>query len=120
MDGQFQNNIKTLPPLKSTRYENILKIYTSENNKYFYNLIQSVFLPENINPEYLFYQQVSYKMAWTTISYNAYKTIDLWWLVCLTNKIFNPVKLPEKGTLLKIIKPQYVSTVLSEIKSALK
>ena len=120
MDGDFQNSINTLPSLRNTRYENIFKLYLTSNNHYYYNLLQSVFLPENINPEYIFYQQVTYKMPWTTISYNAYKTIDLWWLICLTNNIYNPIEIADKGTLLRIIKPQYVSAVLSEIRTALK
>ena len=120
MDGTFQNSLEDLPKLKSTRYENIFKLYSTSYNHYYYNLIQSVFLPDSINPDYIYYQQVTTKMPWTTISYNAYKTIELWWLICLTNKIYNPVEFPDKGTLLKIIKPQYVTNILNEIKTALK
>ncbi len=120
MDGTFQNNLATLPPLRSTRYENIFKLYVNDTGQYYYNLIQSVFLPEKINTDYIYYQQITNKMPWTIVSYNAYKTIDLWWLVCLTNNVYNPVKFPDKGTLIKVIRPQYVTSVLNEIKLALK
>jgi hypothetical protein len=120
MEGSFQNNLKELPGLKNTRYENIFKLYQTKNSQYYYNLIQSIFLPDSINEEYLYYQQVTNKMPWTTVSYNAYKTIDLWWLICLTNKIYNPLDFPIQGTLLKIIKPDYVGSVLNEIRIALK
>lgn len=119
MEGQFQNNIESLPGLKNTRYENIFKLYKN-NSLYYYNLLQSVYLPDNINEEYLYYQQINKRMPWTTVSYNAYKTIDLWWLICLTNKVYNPIKFPEQGTLIKVIKPDYVGSVLNEIRLALK
>jgi hypothetical protein len=120
-NGNFQNKIKALTPLKNTRYENIFKLYkTGDKSQYFYNLLQSIYLPENLNEDFIYYQLVNDKIPWTIISYNAYKTIELWWLICLTNKIYNPVKYPDRGTLLKIIKPIYVNTVLNEIKLSLK
>jgi len=120
MDGDFQNNIENLPLLKNTRYENIFKVYQKDTGQYYYNLLQSIFLPEQLNEDYVYYQQISTKMPWTAVSFNAYKNIDLWWLICLANKIYNPLKYPERGTLIKIIKPQYVSTILAEIRNALK
>ena len=120
-NGNYQNKIKALPSLKNTRYENIFKLYKNENiNQYYYNLLQSIYLPENINDDFIYYQLVNERIPWTIISFNAYKTIDLWWLICLTNKIYNPVKYPDRGTLLKIIKPIYVNTILNEIKLSLK
>ncbi len=120
-NGNFQNKIKALTPLKNTRYENIFKLYkTGDKSQYFYNLLQSIYLPENLNEDFIYYQLVNDKIPWTIISYNAYKTIELWWLICLTNKIYNPIKYPDRGTLLKIIKPIYVNTVLNEIKLSLK
>ena len=59
-------------------------------------------------------------MPWTTVSYNAYKTIHLWWLICMLNKIRNPVKFPERGMIIKIIKPDYVNLVLREIQNSIK
>jgi len=116
MIGKKQNSITELEQLKSTRYSNIFKLYKNESNIYFYNLLQSIYLPENIDDTLVYYQQISTRMPWTSISFNAYKTIDLWWLICLTNKVYNPVKFPENGTVIKIIKPQYVSNILDEIR----
>lgn len=118
--GNYQNKIDNLKPLKATRYENIFKLYTNNDSQYYYNLLQSIYLPENINEEFVYYQLVNESLPWTIISFNAYKTIDLWWLICLTNNIYNPVKFPDKGSLIKIIKPSYVNTVLNEIKLNLK
>ena len=81
-NGNFQNKIKALTPLKNTRYENIFKLYkTGDKSQYFYNLLQSIYLPENLNEDFIYYQLVNDKIPWTIISYNAYKTIELWWLI---------------------------------------
>jgi len=119
MIGTRQNSISDLPQLKTTRYENIFKLYKTGKDQYYYNLLQSVFMPDKIDESLVYYQQITSKAPWTIVSFNAYKTIDLWWLICLTNKIFNPIKFPEAGTVIKIIKPQYVPTILNELKNNL-
>jgi len=120
MEGEFQSQIANLPSLKSFRYENILKLYKTNVDQYYYNLIQSVFLPDKISEDYVYYQLITTKMPWTAVSFNAYKTIELWWLICLTNKVYNPVKFPDENKLIKIIKPQFVSTVINEINNSIK
>jgi len=120
MEGTFQSDIAGLPILKSYRYENIFKLYKTNSDQYYYNLIQSVFLPDKIDEDFVYYQLVTKEMPWTAVSFNAYKTIELWWLICLTNKIYNPIKLPKENQLLKIIKPQYVPNVVNEITEAIK
>jgi len=120
MEGQFQSQLNTLPVLKSYRYENIFKLYKTQNDQYYYNLLQSVVLPDKIDEDYIYYQLVTKKMPWTSVSFNAYKTIELWWLICLANKINNPVMLPEENKLIKLIKPQYVPTVINEITQAVR
>ena len=118
--GQYQNTISALPDLNIYRYEKILKLYQTGNSQYFYNLIQSVFLPDKLDKRALFYITVQQQQPWTTISYNAYKTIELWWLILLTNKIYNPFKLPSTGTVLAIIKLQYIPDILKEINASLQ
>jgi hypothetical protein len=119
MDGQFQNSIIDLPSLNSIRYENIFKLYKNKDNQYYYNLLQSLFLPDNIDETKIYNMLISSRMPWTTVSFNAYKTIELWWLVCLTNQIYNPVDFVKAGSSLKIIKTQYVPGIIYEIKNTL-
>jgi hypothetical protein len=45
--------------------------------------------------------------------------MELWWLICTYNNIQNPVIMPEAGRELKLLKPQLVSYVLSELKNQL-
>ncbi len=56
----------------------------------------------------------------TTLSYNAYGTIDLWWLILIINNITNPIKDLPIGQKIKLIKPQYIEQVLQTIESHLK
>jgi len=55
----------------------------------------------------------------TTLSYNAYGTIDLWWLILIINNITNPIKDLPIGKKIKLIKPQYIEQVLQTIESQL-
>lgn len=119
MSGQFQNLITELTPLRAFRYENIFKLYQTKDGQYFYNILQSLALPDKINNDFIYYMQVTASIPWSVISYNAYKTTELWWLICLINNIINPIKAPSDGTLIKVIKPQYVMKIISEITRAL-
>ena len=118
--GQYQNNIPELADLNIYRYEKIFKLYQTNNNQYFYNLIQSVFLPDKLDKRALFSITVLKQQPWTAVSYNVYKTIELWWLILLTNKLYNPFELPETGSVISIIKPQYIPDILKEINASLQ
>lgn len=114
--GKYQNEIEELARLPTTRYENIFKLYKTDYNQYYYNILNTIQLPENINPAIYYTISVSQKMPWTMISFNEYETMDLWWLICLTNKINNPLNLAEVGQKLKIIKREFIKFILDEIR----
>jgi hypothetical protein len=120
MDGSYQNNIKALPDLNMYRYEKIFKLYKTSDNQYFYNIMQSLFLPDEIDDTVLTYITIKKNEPWTMVSFKVYKTIELWWLILLTNKLYNPFEVPKDGTVIKLIKPEYVSTVLKEINASLQ
>jgi len=115
--GLFRNDINNLLNVSENCYENIFRMYTTNDNQYFYNLLNNVCLPVDISPSYFYVVKISRKTAWTVISYNEYKTMNLWWLICIVNNIQNPIDYPVPGTQLKIIYPQYVKTILDEINS---
>jgi hypothetical protein len=119
MNGIYQNKVLQLPTLSDTKYENIFKLFKTENNQYFYNIINTVYFPKLINETMIDYITVRQRLPWTMISYNAYKTIDLWWLICLVNNIYNPIIIPNIGTTLKILKPTFVRQVIDELQTYL-
>jgi hypothetical protein len=119
-DGSYQNSINVLPDLSMYRYEKIFKLYKTGENQYFYNLMQSIFLPDKIDETVLMYMTMKSSEPWTMVSFKAYKTIELWWLILLTNKVYNPFEMPKEGTVIKLIKPEYIPIILKEINATLQ
>jgi hypothetical protein len=119
MTGLFQNQIKELPALNRYRYEKIFRVYKNNGIHYFYNLLQTLNLPDQIDETKVYYITAKQKEPWTMISFRAYKTIELWWLLCLLNKIYNPLLFPESGTTLKVLRPQYLPELFNEIENNL-
>ena len=54
--GKYQNKIKELQKLPLSRYERIFKIFTQGKNGkqfYFYNILNKIEFPDNIDPDLL-------------------------------------------------------------------
>tara|TARA_R110001592_G_scaffold276650_2_gene543760 strand:+ start:53 stop:436 length:384 start_codon:yes stop_codon:yes gene_type:complete len=115
--GEFHNNIEELEAIDSGRYENIFRMFITKD-KYFYNILRRVNIDINIaDPNIYDTTTIQYETPWTTISYRAYGTTDLWWMIYITNKhqVRNPVDLVPGGTKLYIIKSTFLRTILDEI-----
>lgn len=110
-----QNQIPDLPRLRLENYENIFNVYTDENNRYFYNLLQSVILPPDLPKGYFNEYNVVYGDTWPLISYKNYDTTNLWWIILMCNNITDPTQIVPPSTKLKILKSEIVSLVLSQI-----
>ena len=102
------------------RYENIFNAYQfkNENNDVyvFYNILSKVSIPSDLADDVFQYFIVEAEMPLTTLSYDIYNSQHLWWLIMAVNNIKNPVKLIAGGSKLKIIKPDYLDSVLNSIK----
>tara|TARA_Y100000401_G_scaffold5434_1_gene3716 strand:- start:141 stop:506 length:366 start_codon:yes stop_codon:yes gene_type:complete len=112
--NKTQNNITELESLKETRYENIFKMAKSDAY-FFYNIIKKISLPDDIQEEVFFNIRVNARKPWTALSHDVYGTQDLWWLICIVNKVYNPINNPEPGRIYKVIKPDLIDIVLAEI-----
>ena len=110
------NEVPGLGNLHDFAYENIFNMY-KDGDFYAYNILRTVKIPENLDPSTFTYVKIAGKMSWTALSFAEYRTIRLWWLICVANGILNPVLLPEPGTVVKIITPASVRTVINTIKS---
>lgn len=113
------NNFPELPVISGYRYENFFNVYTDDDGFRFYNLLCNVNLFPSTNSNAEDNYTTQYNDTWALISYKYYNTMDLWWLVCAYNKIDNPVKRPSSGTILKLLKPNYVSAVISNLNQQL-
>lgn len=116
----YQNRIKDLPILPTENYENIFQVYQDETSRYFYNILQTINIPTNLPRGYYNDYDIKYNDTWPLISYRAYETPNLWWIIVAANNILNPVIRPEEGTTIKILKPAVVRTILSEIENQLR
>jgi hypothetical protein len=120
--GEFQNNLEDLENLSSSRYENIFRVFMKDE-KYYYNILKRVNIDLSTAASETFtVTKIRFEAPWTNISYQAYGTTDLWWLVYLSNKeqFSNPVDLVPGGTTLKFIKHMYLRSVIDEIETELK
>jgi hypothetical protein len=111
----YQNNIQDLPKLKKTNYENIFNLYLDENGRYYYNLLQSIIIPQNLPEGYYEEYDVEYGDTWPFISYKIYGSPNIWWIITDVNAIRDATKLPEPGIKIKILKMEYVKSILNQI-----
>ena len=116
IEGPYnQNNVSDLPSLQAFRYENLFNVYLKDNF-YSYNILSKVNFPVELDQSYYnTYIVPNNSMSYTNLSYKLYGTPLLWWLICATNNITNPVPFPEPGLRLKILKPEVVSSIIQQI-----
>lgn len=102
------------------RYENIFNLYKFNTDKgdtyYFYNILNKVTLPSNLDDSVFSYIRIEGDMPLTDISFKIYGTQYLWWLILLANNIRNPVKKIAPGSVIRIIKVDYLDLVFASIK----
>ena len=121
MFGQYQNYIEDLPSLELYRYENIFKVYeTLDKNAYYYNIVKNIKIPNDINNQVFNTITLPKNIAFTTLSYQIYGTTYLWWLICILNDIQNPFDTNNAGKVIKVLKKEYLKTVLNNIKQQLQ
>lgn len=110
-----QNSILSLPRLTNENYENIFDVFTDEDDRYFYNLLQTISFPQNLPEGYFDSYSITYGDTWPFISYKAYNTPNVWWVILLANNIKNPITTLIPGTTIKLPKMQLVKIILAEL-----
>ena len=117
INGALQNQVEALNNLNSNLYENIFNVNLIDGDGrdlYFYNILNKVIFPDDISDEYITEVLINIDKPWTTLSYEIYGTIQLWWVIVLLNKpdyIFKA----QAGTTYKVIKPGFINAVLQQI-----
>lgn len=117
INGTTQNQVNELNNINTNLYENIFNVNLLDidgNDLYFYNILNKVIFPDDISDEYIDEITINTDKPWTTLSYEIYGTIQLWWTVYLLNKpeyIFKA----QAGTTYKFIKPGFISAVINQI-----
>ena len=117
--GQYQDKVPGLKNLPLSRYERIFKLYTEGKQGkqfYFYNILNKIEMPDNIDSRILDTYVVNTREPLTTTSYNIYGDIDSWWLLYLLNKDLLSKKFyAPPGTQLQYILPSSRELVYQQI-----
>jgi hypothetical protein len=118
INGKKQNDVEELNSLPDALYENIFNVNLIDyngSNFYFYNLLTKVIFPDSISDDLINEITLVADKPWTTLSYELYGTIQLWWVIYLLNKPDYIFKAQANNTY-KYIKPGSISTILGQIK----
>ena len=109
-----QNQISDLPRLLPASYENIFNVHKDKDGMYFYNLLQTIVIPD-LSPS--FYEEYTIKPrdTWPLISHKAYGTTLLWWVILHVNNIINPIIQPKVGSVIRILNARYVASITTAI-----
>lgn len=115
-----QNEIsdKSITKLKSTNLANIFNVYYNHDLKYMYNLLNRVYIPEDLTRNLytaIFPLPNEYLPQ---LSYRVYKTIDLAWLIAVTNDIDNMLEPLSPGVPIRILRNEVVKNILTTIQTA--
>lgn len=114
--GPIIKDVDFLGKINEYNFENFLRLYRSRDNHFHYNLLSNAIHIDSELDVSTYYKITVYKsVPWTTLSYNEYRTMHLWWLIMEVNKIQNPLDYPAPGTVLKILYPTYVKTIINSI-----
>lgn len=113
-----QNQISDLPNLTDYNFENIFNIY-QEKGHYFYNLLNTINFPEQskLRPELYSEYTIHANDIWSTISYKLYGSISIWWILCILNRIENPLVMPPPGTKIIVFTVEAINQVLQTMNS---
>lgn len=118
--GSFRKNIPYLPEVDEFSFESFFRMYLTKDNQFYYNLLTSnIVIDGELDPAAYYNITITKKIPWTTIAYNEYRNLNMWWLILITNKIHNPIEFPKPGTVLKILYPRFVRYVIDQINNSL-
>ena len=112
-----QNDIKNdnIQKLTAQHFENIFNVYQTNNGTYYYNILRSIYFPEDLDTDAYSTYITQPGDTWPFITHKMYRDIKLWWIICAVNQITNPVGQPKANTRLKILHIDNVRDVITQI-----
>ena len=79
--------------------------------------MNKISIPNDLDPNVYQLYRIESQIALTTLSHKLYGSQHLWWLIMVLNNLKNPVKLIESGSILKIIKSEYLDLIFDSLKN---
>ena len=95
-------------------YANIFNVYESEEGFKFLNLMNSLRIEGELDPQLDTYDIAHSFTSFYELSTKHYKTPKLWWTILVANNISNPFSISE-GQRIKILKSNAVSEIINQI-----
>jgi hypothetical protein len=105
----------TPPTVNIYDMASIFKAYEDADGVQFYNLFESINIDGDIDPSLYDEIYLSDAETWVDLSQRFYGTSYLWWTILLANNITNPFEESQPGKKIKILKPNIVSFILSQL-----
>jgi len=117
----IKETTKTYESVNSGKYlsgTSFLKLFPilSDNGVNVYNLFrpyvlnETIFNNRNFDPTVL-----SNGEWWENIAYDYYGTAELWWLMCLANKVVNPFEEIDEGDVVYQLKSNFLNMLGSDM-----
>lgn len=110
-----QDSIRELPKLPLGNLERVFNVYKDKDNKYFYNILNSIIFPKSLPLNSFDTYRIVEGDSWPLISHKHYNTINVWWAILLANDIINPVDFPPVGTIILIPKSEILKRILAQL-----
>jgi hypothetical protein len=112
--------------INANNFANMFNVYKDSDvdNAYTYAINRTLNvqgLPEDPTDDYnnsmFIYHTIQHDDTWKLISYKAYDTIDLWWMICKVNNIIDPTDMPEIGATIRILSRDLVNDMLNNLRT---
>jgi len=115
-----QYEITEVPEITMENFANLFNVYKRNNNDLSYSINKGMYFNnvDNLAPNTFSMYRCKEKDSWSTISYQFYDTIELWWLICKVNQITDPVEnAPTPGTKIKLINKDLAYGLIQQLRS---
>lgn len=99
----------------SFKYNQLFNLYYSRENIPFTLKNRSIAFPEDKNNPIYQIKYISIDTPWTVLSFNIYKTIEYWWVLCSLNQ--SDIFYAKEGSEIRIIDPDYIEDIVETIKN---
>lgn len=111
------NSVKdlTTDKISPINYENIFNVHTNTDSQYYYNILKTVIVPQDLSETYYSLYTIKTGDTWTGLSKTFYGDVRAWWIICIANNIFNPTEMPTVGKQVKILTRTIAKNILSII-----
>jgi len=119
-----QNEISRIPKnLSKNNLAKIFNVYTTRvegRQQYYYNINRGFTFTglDNIPNSYYNEYQIVQEDTWSLISWKHLGTIELWWVICLFNRIYDPMREPDVGKYIRVPDEKIVNMIREELENA--